>query len=117
MSELRKKLDALVSGDESALVLERVKFRKENKTWLDKSLKIAITASNAMEIKKITPETLAAHMDISLQEVNKILGGQENMTLQIISKLEAALGIELINIHFPSAAKWKKQQGSKKDKS
>jgi ribosome-binding protein aMBF1 (putative translation factor) len=117
MSELRKKLDALVSGDESARFLERVKFRKENKAWLNKSLEIAITVSHTLETKKITPEALASRMDTSLQEVDKILKGQENMTLQTISKLEAALGIELINIHFSSATKRKKQHGSKKDKS
>lgn len=117
MNELRKKLDALVSGDESARILERVKFRKENKAWLDKSGDIAITVLFTLDAQNITQKVFAERMGISPQQVSKILQGNENLSLQTITNMEAALGIELINIHFPSTAKWKKQQGLKKNKS
>lgn len=42
---------------------------------------------------------LAEMMGISRQQVNKILRGQENLTLETIYKLSKALGVELIS--FP----------------
>jgi transcriptional regulator with XRE-family HTH domain len=39
---------------------------------------------------------LAENMKVSAQQINKIVKGKENLTLETISKLENALGIVLI---------------------
>lgn len=99
MNELRKKLDALVTDDESADFVEWVNFRRENKAWLYKSGAIASGVLHALDALHITKKELATRMNVSPQQVTKILQGSENLTLQTITKLEAALGIELIPVN------------------
>lgn len=99
MNENRKKLDALVSGDESAEFVEWVNFRRENKAWLYKSGAVASAVLHALDALHITKKELAQRMDVSPQQVTKILQGSENLTLQTITKMEAALGVELIPVN------------------
>jgi len=73
-------------------------FREENKEWLRKSAKIAIKITRELRAKKITQISLAKKLNVSPQQVNKILKGRENLTLETVSKIEIALGIELISI-------------------
>lgn len=99
MSELRKKLDALVTEDESADFVEWVNFRRENKAWLYKSGAIASAVLHALDALNITKKELAKRMDVSPQQITKILQGSENLTLQTITKLEAALSVELVPVN------------------
>ena len=46
----------------------------------------------------MTQKSLAAKLDVSPQQVNKILKGHENLTLETISRIEEALGMELVTI-------------------
>jgi len=45
---------------------------------------------------------LAEAMDVSPQQVSKIVKGKQNLTLQTVSKLEQVLGISLFEIPRPS---------------
>lgn len=49
-----------------------------------------------MKQKGLTQKALAEHMDCPQQYVSKILKGKGNMSLDTLSKLEDALGINLI---------------------
>jgi len=53
-----------------------------------------------MEEKEgMTQKKLAELMNVSPQQISKILKGQENLTLETISKLSETLGVDLIS--FP----------------
>jgi antitoxin component HigA of HigAB toxin-antitoxin module len=98
--EARKILDELVKGkpDMMAEINARVAYHKENKAWLDKSGHIAVTLLLTLDKLQLTKKDLAERMGVSPQQITKIVQGEENLTLQTITKLEAALGIELIKV-------------------
>lgn len=73
-------------------------FRKENKEWLRKSAKIALAIRRELRLQGMTQQDLAAKMALSPQYVGRILKGQENLTLETISKLEAAIGTPLMRV-------------------
>ncbi len=78
--------------------LDDAKWRKENEEWLDRSFKIALRVLSILRSTSTTQKELGKKMGVSPQHINKILKGQENLSLETISKLESALGIELISI-------------------
>ena len=77
---------------------EQVEFRIANKDWLRKSAQIAIKILRVLRDKKMTQLQLAELLAVSPQQINVILKGRENLTLETIGKLEVVLGIELIKI-------------------
>jgi transcriptional regulator with XRE-family HTH domain len=80
--------------------LQNAKFRIENKKWLSYSSNIALRVLAALEeSEQMTQKTLAEMVGVSPQYINKVLKGQENLSLQTIAKLSEALNIELIT--FP----------------
>ena len=80
--------------------LQNAKFRIENKKWLSYSSNIALSVLAALEKNEhITNESLAQMIGVSTEYINKILKGQENLSLETIAKLSEALNVELIT--FP----------------
>ena len=80
--------------------LQNAKFRIENKKWLSYSSNIALRVLAALEESEEMPQkTLAEKVGVSPQYINKVLKGQENLSLQTIAKLSEALNMELIT--FP----------------
>ena len=80
--------------------LQNAKFRIENKKWLSYSSNIALRVLAALEeSEQMTQKALAETIGVSPQYINKVLKGQENLSLQTIAKLSEALNIELIT--FP----------------
>lgn len=77
---------------------KEAEFRKTNKEWLRKSAKIALTIRRELRLQGMTQQDLAAKMALSPQYVGRILKGQENLTLETISKLEVAIKKPLIRI-------------------
>ena len=77
---------------------EQVEFRKANKDWLRKSAQIAIKILRVLRDKKMTQLQLAELLAVTPQQINEILKGRENLTLETIGKMEVVLGIELIKI-------------------
>lgn len=94
------KLNKIASGKSGWL--EKAKKRQENKEWLKHSQKIAVKIlrtlrENKTNKKGISKQTeLASAVGVSPQQINKIVKGKENLTLETISKLEKALSISLI---------------------
>jgi transcriptional regulator with XRE-family HTH domain len=87
----------LVSNEQSGW-LDKFSYYKANKNWLDKSAMVAVNVLEALKQKGLSQKDLAQKMNVSAQQVNKILKGQQNLTLETISKLENALEISLIEI-------------------
>ena len=80
--------------------LQNAKFRIENKKWLSYSSNIALRVLAALEeSEEMIQKSLAEKVGVSPQYINKVLKGQENLSLQTIAKLSEALNIELIT--FP----------------
>jgi ribosome-binding protein aMBF1 (putative translation factor) len=85
---------------------EEAEWRRDNLSWLRHSQKIAVKVLLQMKQEGLTQKALAERMNCTQQYVSKILKGKENMSLDTLSKLEDALGINLIydeqvtNIHM-----------------
>lgn len=78
---------------------EKAQWRKDNRDWLRKSGRIAVSVLAAIDATPgMTQKTLAEKMGVSQQYISKIVKGQENLSLQTICKLEDALGITLVEV-------------------
>ena len=75
---------------------EEAEWRRDNWSWLHHSQKIAVKVLLQMKQMGLTQKALAERMNCTQQYVSKILKGKENMSLETLSKLEDALGIDLI---------------------
>ncbi|HXD77104.1 MAG TPA: helix-turn-helix transcriptional regulator [Puia sp.] len=93
-TSLKENMSAL-GDDRSSDWKAKAKYRLDNSEWLKKSAIIAVRVLDALESQCLSQKELAERMNISPQQVSKIVKGQENLTLETISKLEVALGIRL----------------------
>ena len=96
MNNLKEKLSNLASGQASDWKA-KAKYRRENREWLKKSAAIAVRVLDALKTQDLSQKELAQRMNISPQQISKIVKGQENLTLETISNLEIALGIQIID--------------------
>lgn len=92
-----EKLSRFVSK-ESPAWMEQAEFYEHNKDWLDKSALIAIKILSALKNQSITQKALAESISVTPQYINKVVKGQENLTLETICKIEKSLGISLISV-------------------
>ena len=76
--------------------------RRANQNWLRYAQFIALKVLNRLEETGTSQKELAEMMNCSQQYISKILKGNENLTLETISKLESVLDIDLIH----SALSW-----------
>lgn len=86
---------------------EDAEWRRDNWSWLRHSQMIAVKVLLQMKQMGLTQKALAERMNCSQQYVSKILKGRENMSLDTLSKLEAALNINLIcdeQVAYPNMA-------------
>lgn len=93
----KEKFLALVS-DQDKRSLDAITWRAENQGWLKNAHAVALKILQTLKSKKMTQKGLAELMQVSPQQVNKWVKGKENFTFETISKIEAALGIELIQV-------------------
>lgn len=93
MSNRKVNIEDMVVGQSNWK--DKARQRNVDKLWLKKSRAIAFRVLDALKAKKMTQVQLAKLLDVSPQQVNKIVKGRENLTLETISKLEDALSISL----------------------
>ncbi|HAK78101.1 MAG TPA: hypothetical protein DCR35_08675 [Runella sp.] len=95
-------LDQMANTEPSGW-LQKAQWRQENKEWLDRSAKIAIRILSQLRNNKKTGKNpanqkeLADLMGASPQYINKIVKGNENLTLETIARLEAILQSPLLD--------------------
>ena len=89
--------EKLVSNENSSW-LDSFLHYKANQKWLDNSSKVAINVLEVLKDKKLSQKDLAEKMNVSAQQVNKIVRGKQNLTFETIAKLETALEISLMEI-------------------
>ncbi len=106
MKNILDKINAIESQDLSGWSQD-AKWRNENRDWLKKSIQIAIKILREIRRQKpingMSQKTLAEAIGVTPQYINKVVKGQENMTLSTISRIEAVLGISLIQIPVNSS--------------
>ncbi|WNJ17454.1 helix-turn-helix transcriptional regulator [Pontibacter sp. G13] len=93
----KEKFLSLVS-DTPSDVMDKVKWMIANRPWLKRSAGIAIHVIQVLDKRGWTQKEFAERMGVSPQQVSKWLKGQENFRLETISKMEAVLEVELIEI-------------------
>ena len=77
---------------------EKADWRKANESWLDNSAAIALKVLRTLKSKGLSQKDLEDKLNISAQQVSKLVKGQENLTLESVSKLESVLGISLLEV-------------------
>lgn len=97
VENLQEKLAKIVAKEPSKW-LEDAKWRAENRAWLNRSFAIALKVLTRIDELNITQKELAERMGVSPQQVNKLVRGKENLTLETISKLEKALDMKLVEV-------------------
>lgn len=105
MKNILDKINAIES-DELSGWSQDAKWRNENRDWLNKSIQIAIKILREIRRQKpingMSQKALAEAIGVTPQYINKVVKGQENMTLSTISRIESVLGISLIQIPINS---------------
>lgn len=61
---------------------------------------IAMRVLDEMENKGLTQKEFAQRVGCSQQYISRILKGKENLSIETISKIEAALGVSILEIRF-----------------
>lgn len=75
---------------------ENAEWRIKNRAWLRHSQHIAMMMLDKMEELHMPQKQLAELMGCSQQYVSKVLKGQENLSLETISKIENCLNLQIM---------------------
>lgn len=78
---------------------ENAEWRIANKSWLRYSQHIAMMMHDKMEELKMNQKQLSELMGCSQQYVSKVLKGQENLSLETLSKIERCLKIQIFSLN------------------
>ncbi len=96
-----KKIDEVLNENiqnQSSQWLADAEYFDQNEEWLNKSAMIALKILKSLKEQSITQKELAQKLSVSPQYVNRIVKGEENLTLETICKIEKALNITLIEV-------------------
>jgi transcriptional regulator with XRE-family HTH domain len=91
----KEKFLALVTEKDTSF-LEELNKRKENREMLRESQSIAFKILFRMDELGWSQKDLAYAMKVSPQQVNKIVKGQENLTLDTLTKIQNILNIPIL---------------------
>lgn len=83
-------------SSEASSTLQNIKQRKENRAMLSVSKKIALKVLTRLDELNWKQKDLALKLAVSPQQVNKIVSGKENLTLDTLVKLQEVLEIPII---------------------
>lgn len=98
----KEKFLALVSGSEPETMAE-VKERNRNRAMIEESQDIALKVLARLDELNWTQKKLAEMMQVSPQQVNKIVKGQENLTLATQRQLQDILNIPILASYYEKA--------------
>jgi len=95
----KEKFLSLVSKEQPN-TLEKNAERIRNRAMLRESQQIAIKVLKRLDELNWTQKDLASAMEVTPQQVNKIVKGQENLTLETQCKLQAILNIPILASYY-----------------
>jgi transcriptional regulator with XRE-family HTH domain len=96
-NNLKQKIDIALSRHPSRW-MEKALQDELNEVWLERSADIALRILSTLQANGMSQKELAEKIGVSPQQINKIVKGRENLTLETISKLEKALGIVILTL-------------------
>ena len=99
----KEKFKSLVS-DEKSTTVSRNKERIKNRARLRASQDIALKVLNKLEVLGWSQRKLAEALDVSPQQITKIVKGKENLTLETQVKLQQVLDIPILASYYESKA-------------
>lgn len=94
-----EKFTALVSSEKTNTVAKN-RDRIKNRAMLRESQNIALKVLDRLDELHWTQKKLAKELDVSPQQVSKIVKGQENLTLETQIKLQDILDIPILASYF-----------------
>ena len=77
---------------------EEAEWRRANRAWLRRSQAISVKVLDKMDEMQWTQAQVAERIGCSQQYVSRIVKGSENLTLEMISKIEDALDIKIFSL-------------------
>ncbi len=92
----KENIKKLVTGNSPWIA--NAERRIQDNSWREESAKIALTILRYLRKNNIKQFQLAEMINVTPQQVSKIVKGKENFTLQTINKIEKALNIKLVQI-------------------
>ena len=95
----KEKFLQLVSGEDTKTITE-VKHRIKNRAMLRESQHIAIKVLMKLDELGWAQKDLAKAMDVSPQQITKIVSGKENMTIETQIKLQNILDIPVLASYY-----------------
>src|SRR5690554_4697093 len=101
MSKTEEKLKHLAAQNSPSKWKEKVAYIKDNKAWIRKATRISLRVLDALDAKGWSQAQLARALEVTPQQVTKIVKGENDFKLSTVSKLEAVLGIQLQIILAP----------------
>lgn len=81
--------------------LEETEKKLANRGARKNARKLALQVLRLLREQNLTQTELAERMNVSRQQVSKIVKGQENFSFETVDKLEKALGVTLMTIGAP----------------
>ena len=76
---------------------EEAEWRRANRSWLHRSQTVAMKMLDKMEKMKWTQQKVAEMLGCSQQYVSKIVKGSENLSLEMLSRIEDTMDIEVFS--------------------
>lgn len=98
MNKTEESIKKLAAKNSASSWKEKVAYRKANKAWLRKATRISLRVLDAIDDKGWSQAHLARELEVTPQQVSKIIKGESDFKLSTISKLEEVLGIELVAV-------------------
>lgn len=92
----KEKFQKLVSNQTTTIVAKN-KARIKNRPRLRAAQNIALKVLDRLDELGWKQVHLAKQMDVSAQQVSKVVSGKENLTLETIVKLESVLNISILH--------------------
>jgi DNA-binding XRE family transcriptional regulator len=102
----KEKFLQLVS-DEDNNTLKEIKERIKNRAMLRESQQIAIKVLMKLDELGWTQKVLAQKMEVSPQQITKIVSGKENLTIETQIKLQNILDIPILATYYENKEKEK----------
>lgn len=96
------RLKAIAKDDKA---LEKIKDRINKRKWLKYSQRVALIVLNEIDLQDSSQKELASKMGVSPQYINKLVKGNQKLNIETISKLEIALGINILTLAEPRKPK------------
>lgn len=95
----KEKFLQLVSGEDTKTIVE-VKQRIKNRAMLRESQQIAIKVLMKLDELGWSQKVLAKKMEVSPQQITKIVRGKENLTIETQIKLQNILNIPVLASYY-----------------